>query len=146
MTEPLPAELAAIQAQYRLFMIQLRPGVAPGWSNVRGMIIRARDADHARSIAADMASHLSHWTDWWLSDTYSRVDPLEQAGPPGVVLSNIDACVDPDHGIGDHPCDQVLGAERAAALRDPGDDAFEAAREFDRTHPGYWEWTEEETR
>jgi hypothetical protein len=31
-------------------------------------------------------------------------------------------------------------------LRDPGDDAFEAAREFDRTHPGYWEWTEEETR
>lgn len=26
-------------------------------------------------------------------------------------------CVDPDHGIGDHPCDEVLGAERAAALR-----------------------------
>jgi len=85
--EPLPPELAAIQAQYRLFLIQLRPGTMPGWSNVRGMVIRARDAEHARSIAADMYGDLSHW---WSSDTYSRVDPLADAGTPGVLLSNID--------------------------------------------------------
>lgn len=29
-------------------------------------------------------------------------------------------CVDPDHGIGDHPCDEVLGKDRAAELRDTG--------------------------
>jgi len=31
-------------------------------------------------------------------------------------------CIDPDHGIGDHPCDEVLGAERAAQIRDLGYD------------------------
>jgi hypothetical protein len=88
-----------------------------------------------------------------------QADVETRSGPDGDILNHVlarlirlyqsttaRACVDPDHGIGDHPCDEVLGAERAAALRDPGDDAFEAAREFDRTHPGYWEWTEEETR
>lgn len=51
-------------------------------------------------------------------------------------------CVDRDHGIGDHPCDEVLGREKAAAVRRLND-AFEAAREFDRTHPGYWEWRDQ---
>jgi len=96
-------------------------------------------------------------------------------------------CVDPDHGIGDHPCDEVLGPERAAALRDTGaagactvddcdctvfrsgqvrpgnpplcvcghgpsrhhtddgQDAFEAARAFDREHWGYWEYDDAAT-
>src|SRR5262245_28293806 len=29
-------------------------------------------------------------------------------------------CIDPDHGIGDHPCDEVLGHEQAARIRDLG--------------------------
>ena len=48
-------------------------------------------------------------------------------------------CVDPDHGVQDHPCDEVLGRERAAQLRKLND-AFDAASEFDATHPGYWEY------
>lgn len=38
---------------------------------------------------------------------------------PGQVERDTHAtCIDPDHGIGDHPCDEILGAQRAAELRD----------------------------
>lgn len=77
------------------------------------------------------------------ADMYALLD----GSPERYRVSSVDArvrvtCVDPDHGIGDHPCDEVLGRERAAALRDTdaGPDDFERAREFDRTHPGYWEY------
>jgi len=79
------------------------------------------------------------------ADVETRTDPFERDVVNHVFArlvamyeaSTRTPCVDPDHGIGDHPCDEVLGAERAAFLRS---DAFERAREFDRTHPGYWDW------
>jgi hypothetical protein len=87
------------------------------------------------------------------ADIESRSDPAE-ANVLNHVLARLirmyaaaPGCVDRDHGIGDHPCDEVLGREKAAAVRyansEPTDDAFEQAREFDRSHPGYWEYTGE---
>jgi hypothetical protein len=78
-------------------------------------------------------------------DIETRTDPAEQTILNHVLARLITmyqarpTCADPDHGVGDHPCDEVLGAERAALLRE---DSFEHARDFDRTHPGYWEWRE----
>lgn len=46
-------------------------------------------------------------------------------------------CADPDHGVGDHPCDEVLGAKRAAEQRATRD-AFDQASEADAMHPERW--------
>jgi len=83
------------------------------------------------------------------ADGETREDPFEQNVTNHVLARLIEmwrtapGCVDRDHGIQDHPCDEVLGRDKAAAIRyaaQAEDDAFDAAREFDRTHPGYWEW------
>ena len=47
------------------------------------------------------------------------MDHFEQTGHDVDEVSS--PCVDRDHGIGDHPCDEVLGAIEAARLRDYGD-------------------------
>jgi hypothetical protein len=91
----IPAELAAIHAQYRLFMITLRHGaVGPWkpegpWTEVRGMVVRARDAEHARLVAADMARYYNTGHEsLWLDENIFMVEPLDQAGVPGVLIAN----------------------------------------------------------
>jgi hypothetical protein len=78
---------------------------------------------------ADIESRSSAAEQNVLNHVLARLVAMYRAAP---------GCTDRDHGIGDHPCDEVLGRAEASRLR--AMDSFERAREFDRTHPGYWEW------
>src|SRR5215831_641830 len=68
--------------------------------------------DFIAEVQADLETRTDAFETRVLNFVLARLIALWQ-------LQQTHPCIDPDHGIGDHPCDEVLGTERAAALRDP---------------------------